>query len=183
MERRRCCRRTALVRILLLPFASTAGAPTPARQVAKLRVAPKNSVRYDAELGAFAVRLPNAQVGGGACCAARRACAAQHAVAGRARSGCEPAQPAPRTHCPHALGPSHHATTGGLLPGPRGGAPQRHLRPLHQRVDRREDAAVRPAAALCRSAAPGFWWALLLPALLSASFTVPPTRPQGRGCA
>ncbi|KAL4447632.1 hypothetical protein ABPG75_004851 [Micractinium tetrahymenae] len=31
------------------------------REVAKLRVAPKNSVRYDAELGAFVVRLPNGE--------------------------------------------------------------------------------------------------------------------------
>ncbi|KAI7842036.1 hypothetical protein COHA_004236 [Chlorella ohadii] len=31
------------------------------REVAKLRMAPKNSVRYDRELGAFVVRLPNGQ--------------------------------------------------------------------------------------------------------------------------
>lgn len=31
------------------------------REVAKLRVAPKNSVRYDGELGAFVVRLPNGE--------------------------------------------------------------------------------------------------------------------------
>ncbi len=30
-------------------------------QVAKLRLAPKNSVRYDGELGAFVVRLPNGE--------------------------------------------------------------------------------------------------------------------------
>ena len=33
-------------------------------QVAKLRVAPKSSVRYDTELGAFVLRLPNRGGGG-----------------------------------------------------------------------------------------------------------------------